>query len=135
MVRETVSRRSLLAAIGAGTTASVAGCTGSGSCRTITEGIETVERGGMRVYDVDAVADQRLYLNLQRRSGPQANLTVFDPAEEPILQLEDVDRLERVLEITEAGTYVVVTRNESTTTRAKWETTVAVYRGWCADVF
>ena len=132
MVREKCSRRSLLAAVG---TASLAGCVGEGSCRTVFEGTAEVRRKGMAIYDADAEAGQRLYVRLQRADGPRATVSVFDPAEEVLLSRRNVDRFERVFEITDPGTYAVVTRNESSTSRGQWETTVAVYRGWCADVY
>lgn len=135
MVRHPISRRSLLTTAGAGV-ASLAGCatTGEESCRTVFEGVETVRWDSMQIYDVDAAAGQRLYVRLRRLDGPQPILSVFDPAEEPLVTAQ-VDRFERVIEIPKSGTYAVVTRNDSTASRGRWETTVAVYRGWCSDVF
>jgi len=136
MVRDPLSRRSLLAATVAGVT-SLSGCTatGEGSCRTVFEGVETVRWDSMQIYDVEVEAGQRLYLRVRRLDGPQPIITVFDPAEETLLTAQDVDQFERVIEITESGPYAVVTRNDSTASRGRWETTVAVYRGWCSDVF
>jgi len=134
MVRETCSRRSLLAATAVGA-ATLAGCVDEGSCRTVFEGTAEVRREGMEIYDADAEAGQRLYVRLRRVDGPRATVSVFDPAEEVLLSRRNVDRLEEVFEITEPGTYAVVTRNDSSAGRGQWETTVAVYRGWCADVY
>ena len=135
MVRKKLSRRSLLAATSAATATALAGCTGEGSCRTIVSGAERVTGGSMRIYDVEAEAGQRLYIRFRRRSGPRAVLTVFDPDEERILGLEDVEELERTIDLTKTGTYAVVMRNDETATDGQWELTAAVYRGWCQDVF
>jgi len=133
MVRHRCSRRSLLAAAVGAT--SLAGCIQEGSCRTVYEGTAEVRREGMEIYDADAEAGQRLYVRLRRVDGPRASLSVFDPSEEPLVNRENVDRFERVFEISEPGTYAVVTRNESSGDIGRWETTVAVYRGWCSDVY
>jgi len=134
MVRERCSRRSLLAATAAGATG-LAGCLTEGSCRTVFEGTAEVRREGMEIYDAAAEAGQRLYVRLQRVDGPRATVSVFDPSEAVLVSRTNVDRLEEVIEITEPGTYAVVTRNDSSTNNGRWETTVAVYRGWCADVY
>lgn len=134
MDRDSCSRRSLLAATAAGA-ASLAGCVSEGSCRTVFEGTAEVRREGMEIYDADAEPGQRLYVRFRRDDGPRASVSVFDPAEELLLNRRNVDRLEEVFEITEPGTYAVVTRNESSAGRGRWETTVAIYRGWCADVY
>ncbi len=133
MGREVVSRRAALGVV-AGLSA-VAGCLDDGDCRTVVDRTESVERSGLRVYDADAEPGQRLYVRLRRIEGPSARLFVFDPDEEPLLELEAVDRIERIFEITTGGSYSVVTENDSTTDVAEWQTTVAVYRGWCSDVF
>lgn len=134
MVRKTISRRSVVAAA-VSVTASVAGCTGKESCRTIFDGTERVETNSWRRYEVDAEAGERLYIELRRLSGPRPILIVLDPAEEPLVELSRVERLERVVDITETGLYTVVTRNGSTASSGRWKTTVAAYRGWCSDVF
>jgi len=136
MVRHPISRRSLLATTAAGV-AGLAGCTsaGEGDCRTAFDGIATVDISSMEIYDIEAAAGQRLYLNFRRLDGPRASLSVFGPNEESLLRLQNVDRLERVFEVSEPGTYSVVTRNETTDGSGRWETTVTVYRGWCGDVF
>lgn len=133
MGRKLVSRRSALAA--AVGLSAVGGCLDDRSCRTVVDQTETVERNGLRVYEADAEPDQRLYVRLRRIEGPRARLQVFDPDEEPMVNLEDVDRIERVFEISDSGTYSVVTANESSIDVGQWLTTVAVYRGWCSDVF
>ena len=89
----------------------------------------------MEIYDADVEAGQRLYVRLRRVEGPRASVSVFDPSEEVLLSRRNVDRLERVFEITEPGTYAVVTRNESSGDVGRWETTVAVYRGWCSEIY
>lgn len=134
MVRQSVSRRAVVAAA-AGLPAALAGCLDDGSCRTVVDGIETVGRNGIRVYDVEAKAGQRLYVGLRRHEGPRASLAVFDPDEEPLIELAEVDRTERRFEINRSGVYSVVTQNNSTTDAGQWATTIVVYRGWCADVF
>lgn len=133
MGRELVSRRAAIAAIGG--LPAVAGCLAESDCRTVIDRTETVDRNDLRVYDADAEAGHRLYVRLRRIEGPTARLFVFDPAEEPLLELQDVDRIERIFEITEGGTYTVVTENDSRSDIGRWLTTVAVYRGWCSDVF
>ncbi|MEA1930522.1 MAG: hypothetical protein U9O06_03120 [Euryarchaeota archaeon] len=133
MVRNRCSRRSLLAAAVGAT--SLAGCLQEGSCRTVHEGTAEVRRKGMEVYDADAEAGQRLYVRFRRVDGPRASLSVFDPSEEPLVNRENVDRFEEVIELTETGQYAVVTRNESSGDIGRWETTVAIYRGWCSDVY
>lgn len=133
MDRHRCSRRSLLAATVGAT--SLAGCIQEGSCRTVFEGTAEVRRKGMEIYDADAEAGQRLYVRLRRVDGPRASLSVFGPNEEALVNRQQVDRLERVIEISEPGTYAVVTRNESSEGTGRWETTVAVYRGWCSDVY
>jgi len=60
---------------------------------------------------------------------------VFDPSETPLIERHGVDRLERTIDITDAGQYSVLTENDSSTDTAQWLTTVTVYRGWCSDVF
>ncbi len=132
MGRELVSRRAALTAV-AGLSA-VAGCL-DGDCRTVVDRTVTVERSGFRVFDADAEAGQRLYVRLRRIEGPSARLFVFDPDEEPLLELEDVERIERIFELTDDGSYSVVTENDSSTDVGEWLTTVTVYRGWCSDVF
>lgn len=134
MVRETLSRRALLAGAAA-TTAGVAGCTGGESCRPVFDGIEQVDGSQLRIYDVEMTADERLYVSCRRIDGPQPTLTVFDPAEEPLWTVERIERFERVVEVDESGRYSVVTHNESTAESGQWETTVAAYRGWCSDIF
>ena len=133
MGREVVSRRTALGVV-AGLSA-VAGCLSEDDCQTVVDRTVSVERSGHRVYDVDAEAGQRLYVRLRRSEGPSARLHVFDPNEEPLLELQDVDRIERIFEITDGGSYSVVTENDSSTDIGQWLTTVAVYRGWCSDVF
>jgi len=133
MGRELISRRAALAAV-AGLSA-VGGCLDDRHCQTIVDATETVERRGLRVYDVDAEPGQRLYVQLRRIDGPPARLSVFDPNEEPLVERRDVDRIERVIDTVETGTYSVVTENDSSTEVGQWLTTVAVYRGWCPDVF
>lgn len=136
MVRHSISRRALLATTAAGVVG-LAGCTssGDGSCRTAFDGVAAVDSRNIEIYTIEATAGQRLYLGFRRREGPRARVGVYDPDEELLLGLEDVARLERVFEISEPGTYTVVTRNESTEGIGRWETTVAVYRGWCGEVF
>lgn len=136
MVRHSTSRRSLLATTAAGV-AGLAGCLtgGDGSCRIGFDGIETVDVRSISIHTVEATAGQRLYLSFQRREGPRARIGVYDPDQQLLLGLEDVDQLERIFEITTSGTYTVVTRNESTDSSGQWETTVVVYRGWCGEVF
>jgi len=133
MVRELVSRRTLITAT-AGLSAAAAGCLSDGTCETVVDQTETVERNGVRIYDAEAQAGQRLYVRLNRYEGPAVRLTVFDPAEEPVVELQDVERLERVVDITNAGRYSVVIENDSTDV-GQWLLTVVVYRGWCPDVF
>lgn len=133
MVRNRCSRRSLLAATVGAT--SLAGCIEEGSCRTVYEGVAEVRRNGMEIYDADAEAGQRLYVRFRRVDGPRASLSVFDPSEEALVNREHVDRFERVIELSETGLYAVVTRNESAADIGRWETTVAVYRGWCSDIY
>jgi len=113
----------------------VAGCLSDGTCETVVNGTETVERNDLRVYDAEANPGQRLYVRLRRLDGPPARLGVFDPEEEPLVELQDVERLERIFEIPDSGTYSVVTENDSTADVGQWLTTVAVYQGWCPDVF
>lgn len=134
MVREVVSRRALMAAA-ASLPVGVAGCLSDSHCEPVVDSVETVGRTEIRVYDVEAERDQRLYVSVRRYDGPRATLIVFDPDEQPLVELADVDRIERVIEITEPGRYIVMTRNDSPTDTAQWATTVAVYQGWCADVF
>ncbi|MFW6321845.1 MAG: hypothetical protein ACOC0Z_08325 [Halohasta sp.] len=134
MGRDSCSRRSLLAATAVGA-ATLAGCVDEGRCRTVFDGTAKVPREEVEIYDADAEAGQRLYVRFRRIEGPRASLSVFDPNEETLLSRRDVDRLEEVFEISEPGTYPVVTRNESSSGRGRWETTVVVYRGWCSDVY
>lgn len=133
MGRKLVSRRAALAAV-AGLSA-VSGCLDDRSCRTIVDQTESVERSDLRVYDADAEPGQRLYVRLRRIEGPPAQLGVFDPHEEPLIELRDVDRIERIVEIDDEGVYSVVTANDSSSEIGQWQTTIAVYRGWCPDVF
>jgi len=133
MVRDRCSRRSLL--VGAVGATSLAGCIQEGSCRTVYEGTAEVRREGMEIYDADAEAGQRLYVRFRRVDGPRASLSVFDPNERPLVTRQHVDRFQQVIDISESGTYAVVTRNESSGDTGRWETTVAVYRGWCSDVY
>ena len=133
MVRTRCFRRSLLAAAVGAT--SLAGCVDEGSCRTVYEGTAEVRRKGIEVYDANAEAGQRLYVRFRRVDGPRATISVFDPNEEVLVSRENVDRLERVIELTETGLYAVVTRNDSSGDVGRWETTVAIYRGWCSDVY
>lgn len=134
MVRELVSRRTVMTAT-ASLSVGVAGCLSDGSCETVVDATESVERSGLRVYDAEAEPGQRLYIRLRRIEGPSPRLRVFDPAEEPLIELRDVDRFERIVDIDDAGVYSVVTENDSSTEIGQWLTTVAVYRGWCPDVF
>ena len=134
MVRETFSRRSLLAGVAA-TTASVAGCTGEGSCRPVFDGIERVDGSEMRIYDVEIAVDERLYLSCRWLEGIRPTLTVFDPDEEPLWTVERIERVERIVENSRSGIYSVVAYNDSTANSGQWEMTVAAYRGWCSDVF
>jgi len=134
MVRELVSRRALMTAA-ASLSVGAAGCLSDSSCETVIDTTETVERNALRVYDAEADAGQRLYVRLRRIEGPPARLRVFDPTEAPLVELRDIERIERTFEITEAGSYSVVTENNSSTDAGQWLTTVAVYRGWCPDVF
>ncbi len=133
MVRELVSRRAVVASTGL--SVALAGCLADGSCETVVDETETVERNGIRVYDADATAGQRLYVRLRRIEGPPARVSVFDPAEEPLLERQDVDRIERIVEIADAGVHSVVTQNNSSSDTGRWLTTVAVYQGWCSDIF
>ena len=128
-----ISRRSLLAATAS--TAGLAGCVGGGECRTVFDGTERVAAGEMRVYDAEAAAGQRLYLEFSRLDGASAAIGVFDGADEPVFRREGVDRFEEVVEVDEPGRYAVVTRNESNDASGQWKLLVAVYRGWCTDVF
>ena len=134
MVRERLTRRSVLAAAGVAA-ASVAGCTGEGSCRAVVDGTETVEPNTFELYEIEAEAGQRLYVMFRRLDGPQIHLSVYDPREEPLMAVAGVERIERVFDIDEAGLYSVVARSESTMDRSRWEATLAVYCGWCAAVF
>ena len=128
-----ISRRSLLAATAGAT--GLAGCVGGGACRTVFDGTERVAAGEMRVYDAEAAAGQRLYLEFSRFDGASAAIGVFDGADEPVFRREGVDRFEEVVEVEEPGRYAVVTRNESNDASGQWKLLVAVYRGWCTDVF
>ena len=128
-----LSRRALMAAT-AGLSVGGAGCLSDGSCETVVDRTERVERGGFRVYDADTEASQRLYIRLRRIEGPGVLLRVFDPAEEPVVERRDVERLERVVDVTEPGRYSVMIENDSTDV-GRWQITVVVYRGWCPDVF
>lgn len=134
MVHERLTRRSLLAAA-SGVTASVAGCTGEGTCRTVVDGAENVEPNTFELYEIEAEAGQRLYVLFRRLDGPQIELSVFNPREERLASVRRLDQLERVFDIDEAGLYSVVARNESATDSSQLEATLAVYHGWCADVF
>ena len=134
MVRELVSRRTVVATT-VGLPVALAGCLSDGSCETVVDETETIERSDIQIYDVDAEAGQRLYLRLHRIEGPRARLAVFDPDEEPLVELRDVERIERTVDLTDTGRYSVVTENNSRTDAGRWLTTLVVYRGWCSDVF
>ncbi len=133
MVRKPISRRAVMTAT-ASLSVGVAGCLSDGTCETVVDTTEAVERNGLRVYDADAESGQRLYVRLRRIEGPRARLRVFDPDEEPLVELQDVDRIERRIDIRDPGRYNVVTENAASDT-GQWLTTVVVYRGWCPDVF
>ena len=134
MVRQQLSRRSVLTTAAA-VPAALAGCLQEGHCETVIDRTERVDRNSIRVYDTAAEAGHRLYIRFERIDGPAARLSVFDPTETPILQLQGVDRLERRLDITDPGRYSVVVGNDSTADHARWRMTVVVYQGWCPDVF
>ena len=133
MGREWVSRRTALAAVAGLST--VGGCLDNRHCETVVDDTETVERNGFQIYNAEAEPGQRLYIRLQRLEGPPARLSVFDPSETPLIERHGVDRLERTIDITDAGQYSVLTENDSSTDTAQWLTTVTVYQGWCSDVF
>ncbi len=131
------SRRSLIRAVGSLSVAGLAGCTARGdrACRVGYDGLDAVSAAEQRQYSVTLAAGERLYLRVRRRQGSRPTATVFTPTDEPLFEAGRIERLERVFDIEEPGSYTVLIQNTSTASDAQWETTVAAYRGWCSEVF
>ncbi len=131
------SRRSLIRVVGSLSVAGLAGCTARGdrACRVSYAGIDTVRAAEQQRYSVAANTGERLYLWVRRQQGSRPTVTVLTPTDEPLFEAGRIERLERVFDIEEPGSYTVLIQNTSTASGAQWETTVAAYRGWCSEVF